>query len=71
MPEVIVKKRLGRRTGDWRFQLRRWFYRNRPQVAVVVAFVAACLFGLAVVSGGLSMSEANQRAKDDVTLPPA
>jgi hypothetical protein len=53
MPEVMVRKRLGRRSGDWKFRLNRWFYRNRPQIAVIAAFAVACLIGLAAASLGI------------------
>lgn len=46
MPEVVTRKRLGRRTGGVQFKLHRWFYRNRPQVAVAVAFVIFVLAGI-------------------------
>jgi len=54
MPEVVVRKRLGRRSGDWKFRLNRWFYRNRPRIAVIAAFAVACLIGLAAASLGIS-----------------
>ncbi|HEV2531414.1 hypothetical protein [Phenylobacterium sp.] len=53
MPEVVVRKRVGRRTGDWRFRLNRWFYRNRPKIAVIAAFAVACVLGLVAASMGL------------------
>jgi hypothetical protein len=53
MPEVVVRKRLGRRSGDWKFRLNRWFYRNRPKIAVIAAFGVACVLGLAAASMGM------------------
>jgi hypothetical protein len=53
MPEVIVRKRLDRLSGDWKSCLNRWFYRNRPRIAVIAAFAAACLIGLAAASLGV------------------
>ena len=53
MPEVMVRKRLGRRSGDWKFRLNRWFYRNRPKIAVIAAFAVACVIGLAAASLGI------------------
>ena len=50
MPEVVTRKRLGRRTGGVRFKLHRWFYRNRPQVAVAAAFVIFVLAGILFAS---------------------
>ena len=38
MPEVTVRKRVGKRSGGWKYKVRRWYYRNRPQVAVTAAF---------------------------------
>ncbi|MFC3069368.1 hypothetical protein [Phenylobacterium soli] len=54
MPEVTVRKRLGRRSGDLKYRLNRWFYRNRPKVAVTAAFVAACLAGLIAAAIGVA-----------------
>ena len=51
MMQVMVRKRWGR-PGELRRQVDRWFYRNRPKLAVVAAFVVACLLGL-VASAGL------------------
>ncbi|MDB5450667.1 MAG: hypothetical protein JWQ52_1795 [Phenylobacterium sp.] len=53
MPEVIVRKRLAKRSGDWKFKVSRWFYRNRPQVAVLAAFAIACVAGLVLAAAGL------------------
>ena len=50
MPEVVVRKRLGRRSGDWKYRLDRWFYRNRPKIAVLAAFAVACLAGLVIAA---------------------
>lgn len=46
MPEVIVRKRVGRRKGDLGYRIRRWSYRHRPQLAVAAAFVVAGLLGI-------------------------
>lgn len=51
MMQVMVRKR-GARPGDMRRHVDRWFYRNRPKLAVVAAFAVACLLGL-VASAGL------------------
>ena len=56
MPEVTVRRRTRRRSGDWKFRLNRWFYRNRPRIAVVTAFVVAALLGLAALSTLKSLS---------------
>ena len=53
MPDVMVRKRLGRRSGDWKFRLNRWFYRNRPKIAVLAAFAVACVLGLVAASMGV------------------
>lgn len=53
MPEVMVRKRLQRRSGEWKQRLNRWFYRNRPQIAVLAAFTVACLIALAAASLGI------------------
>ena len=53
MPEVVVRKRVGRRSGDWKYRANRWFYRNRPRIAVMAAFGVACLLGLVAASMGM------------------
>lgn len=58
MPEVVTRRRLGRRTGGLRFKLHRWFYRNRPEVAVSVAFVIFVLTGI-LVAGLIIKSTGN------------
>jgi len=45
MPEVTVRKRAGKRKGSVNYRLHRWFYRHRPQVAVVAAFLVFALGG--------------------------
>ncbi len=54
MPEVVKLKRAGRRSGGTGFRLRRWFYRNRPAIAVIVAFGVMVLIGLVFVSLSVS-----------------
>ena len=46
VPDVVTRKRVGRRSGGLRFKLNRWFYRNRPAVAVGVAFIIFVLVGI-------------------------
>lgn len=46
VPEVVTRKRIGRRSGGMRFKLNRWFYRNRPRVAVGIAFIIFVLTGI-------------------------
>jgi len=53
MPEVGVRKPLGRRPGGVRYHMDRWFYRNRPKIAVMAAFAIACLLGLVAASLGM------------------
>ncbi|MFZ3008388.1 MAG: hypothetical protein WA047_19660 [Phenylobacterium sp.] len=50
MPEIVTRKRLGRRTGGVRFKLRRWFYRYRPEVAVTIAFIVFVFVGILFAS---------------------
>jgi hypothetical protein len=57
MPNIVVRRKIGRRTGGWKLRLRRWLRGNGPQVAVVAAFVAACILGLVAVSVGLNALE--------------
>lgn len=58
MPEVIVRKRLGRRSGDFRYRMRRWIYHNRPQIAVVVAVGLMSMIGIAVLFGAGPVNQA-------------
>jgi hypothetical protein len=72
MPEVVVRKRMGRRSGDWRYRLNRWFYRNRPKIAVIAAFGVACVLGLAAASMGLqSLSAGPSQAQAETSAPAA
>ncbi|MEI6871043.1 MAG: hypothetical protein WCL08_02055 [Verrucomicrobiota bacterium] len=48
MPEVTVRKRVGKRSGTLSYRLNRWYFRNRPQVAVVVVFIVFALTGFIV-----------------------
>lgn len=65
MPEIVVRKRVGRRSGDMQYRMNRWFYRNRPKIAVLAAFGVACLLGLAAASMGVrSLSEGDSASPD-------
>lgn len=70
MPEVVIRKRLGRRSGDWKYRVNRWFYRNRPKIAVVAAFGAACLLGLVAASMGVQSLSASP-AETETAAPAA
>lgn len=54
MPEVVIRKRVGRRSGDWKYRVNRWYFRNRPKIAVVAAFAVACVLGLVAASMGIT-----------------
>lgn len=69
MPEVVVRKRLGRRSGDWKYRVNRWYYRNRPKIAVVVAFSVACLLSLIAASIGLKGLNAGQSEAEAASVP--
>lgn len=70
VPEVVTRKRLGRRTGGVRFKLHRWFYRYRPQVAVAIAFIVFVLVG--IVFASLSIQSTGQDPTEiDVSSTPA
>ena len=56
VPEVVTRKRVGRRSGGLRFKLNRWFYRNRPAVAVGVAFIIFVLVGIAFAQLSITSS---------------
>ena len=49
MPEVTVRKRVGKRSGGWKYKTQRWYYRHRPQVAVAAAFAVVVLISIIVV----------------------
>lgn len=63
MPEVVVRKRVRKRTGGFRYRLSRWFYLNRPRVAVAAAFAIVCL--LAVGAVVLAERSVNDRPADE------
>ena len=69
MPEVVVRKRVGRRSGDWTYRLNRWFYRNRPKIAVIAAFAVACLLGLVAASMGIQSLGAGEAQADTPAAP--
>ena len=52
MPEVLGRDRPPR-SARVRRGLDRWFYRNRPKIAVIAAFAVACLLGLVAASVGV------------------
>jgi hypothetical protein len=52
MPAVIVRQRLGSRSGKLSYQAHRWYARNRAHLAVTAAFVVACGLGMAAVAIG-------------------
>lgn len=63
MPEVTVRKRVGRRSGGIRYRFRRWLYYRRATLAVGVAAllaVAAALASWTVLSGAAVDAEASQ-----------
>lgn len=44
MPEVTVRKRLGRRSGGLRYRVRRWVFHRRTTIALsLAAFIAVTL----------------------------
>lgn len=50
MPQIVIRKRLSRRSGDWQYHLNRWFQRNRPEAAVMIAFAVVSTLGLILAS---------------------
>ena len=56
LPEVAVRKRIGKRSETTAYRLSRWYYRRRPRVAIVVAFLAACIIGLVMAAGQANKS---------------
>lgn len=52
MPEIVIRRRLSRRSGGWRYHVNRWFQRNRPEAAVLIAFAVASLLGLVAATVG-------------------
>jgi hypothetical protein len=71
MPEVVVRKRKGRRSGDWKYRLNRWFYRNRPKIAVLAAFAVACVLGLAAASMGVHSFSASTAEAETAPAAPS
>ena len=46
MPEIIKRKRTGKRSKSLRRRLRSWYARNRTRANVVIAAVIAAAIGL-------------------------
>lgn len=70
MPEVVIRKRLGRRSGDVTYRMNRWFYRNRPKIAVMAAFGVACLLGLVAASMGVhSLGGSGSKSEPPASAP--
>jgi hypothetical protein len=67
MPEVIVRKRLAKRSGGLKYRINRWFYRHRPTVAVVAAFVLASLVAIVAIHAGVG--SINDRPADEASAP--
>ena len=58
MPEVMARRRPTGPLAGMRHGLRRWTYRMRPQLAVIVAFAVACLLGVVAASIGIQKLDA-------------
>lgn len=46
MPEVTVRKRIGRRSGSLRYRLHRWVFYRRTAIALTVAAIVAAAAAL-------------------------
>lgn len=64
MPEVTVRKRLGRRSGSVQFRVRRWLYYRRTTVAVAIAALLA--IGLAMAFWAMLSSVADTEPPEPV-----
>jgi hypothetical protein len=53
MPEVMARRRPTGPLAGTRYGVKRWAYRMRPQLAVVIAFAIACLLGVVAASIGI------------------
>lgn len=69
MPELKVRKRLGRRSGGLRFRLNRYYYRNRARIAVIVAFLIAGALGVFALSAISDMAEMEPKDEAVVSEP--
>jgi hypothetical protein len=58
MPEVMARRRPTGPLAGIRHAIRRWAYRMRPQMAVVIAFAVACLLGVVAASIGIQKLDA-------------
>lgn len=70
MPEVTVRKRVGKRNGSVNYRLHRWFYRHRPQVAVAAAFLVFALGGYFIAKAMLP-STAVGGSEPTASAPPS
>jgi len=66
MPAVIVRQRLGSRSGKLSYHLNRWYWRNRARLVVTAAFTAACAFGLAASIGAHTLGMEHGRALAEI-----
>jgi len=69
MPEVVVRKRLGRRSGTIQYKLKRWGFHNRSLVAIILSFAAAGVtaLGLWTLSTG-ALSRPDKGAETNFTI---
>lgn len=71
MPEITVRKRVGKRSGDLKYKSRRWFYRHRPQVAVAVAFLIFVVGGYFIAAATLPNLGNPEPQSTGSTTPPS
>lgn len=70
MPEVTVRKRVGKRSGGWKYKVRRWYYRNRPQVAVTAAFAVVVLLSIIVIHALVPNLGTSEPSSTSAAAPP-
>jgi len=72
MPKVLIRKRVGRRSGGWRYRLSRWHYRNSSRNIVVGIFVVVTLASVAVASAINGVAGGRQKSTVQVVpvVPP-
>lgn len=70
MPEVTVRKRVGKRSGGWKYKVRRWYYRHRPQVAVAAAFAVVVLISIIVVHALIPNLGTSEPTSTSASAPP-
>jgi len=67
MPELIRKRRTGRRSNSLRHRLRSWYSKNRYRVNMILAAIIASAVGLTLAFAMFSHSDASPSDQTSVS----